>query len=177
MPLPTFEGLSRCRCLPLWKSISNHPHSFQFSDAFTFTESGLNPQKIVPFVNEFAMNVLITGHNTTTALPTILSTSSTGHYTGIIHLKPTATGIVAERFEWLHHTKRPNGARLPIQCPQCRSCRPWDIPSRRPKKYNKILTFQCGTKKCSGVCRITPLKGYKMFVSESTVGEWFSRVL
>ena len=68
-------------CFLGWHSIR-----FKFSDAFAFSELGLDPQRVIPFINEFCMSVLITGHKSMTALPIILSSSSTSWYTRLVHL-------------------------------------------------------------------------------------------
>lgn len=157
------------------QNLTTH-YRFRFTDGFAFTEPGLDPQKIVPFINDFGINVLITGHKATAALPTILS-STIGRHTGIVHLQPTNTGVAIQRFEWIHHIHRPNGSRLPVQCHQCLSYRSWIVPPNRPKKYNKKLVFACGKKGCTAVCKIHRLKGYKQFPAGLTAGEWYSKTL
>jgi hypothetical protein len=123
------------------------------------------------------MKVLITGHGTKNALRTVLSSSSIGQHTGIVHLRPTTSGVEAEQFEWIHHTNRPNGRRLPIQCPKCYSIRSWVVPEKKPKKYNKTQVFLCGTKGCPGICEIRRLKGYRPSPIESNTGAWYSKAL
>jgi hypothetical protein len=107
------------------------------------------------------MNVVITGHKSTTALPTALSSSSTARFTGIIHLRHTEAGVQMEQYERLHPTTRPNGSRIPQQCPGCRAYRSWVIPSKPPRKYNKEIVFKCGTKGCLEVFKAPQLKGYR----------------
>lgn len=158
-------------------SILTSYHRFRFSDVFAFSEAGLDPQRIVPFINEFALDVLVTGRPTTTALPMILSNTSTGRYTGIVHLTPSTSGVVAEWFEWFHHSQRPNGQKLPIQCPRCRAYRSWVIPSKRPKRYNENLEFRCITKGCTEVCRVRQLKEFIPLPIGLTTGSWFFKKL
>ena len=135
---------------------------YQISEAFAFSEPTLDAQTIIPFVNEFAMNVLVTGHPSKKILPEVISFSSTAKFTGIVHLRlAREEKVKVEHFELLHHTTRPNGKKLPPQCRQCNCYRSWNVPSKAPKKYNKILTFSCRTKGCSGVYEALPLKGYQ----------------
>jgi hypothetical protein len=148
-------------------------YRFQFSDAFAFSEAGLNLRAVVPFLTEFATQVIITGHKTTVALPSLLS-SSTGCHTGIVHFQPTSTGVTANRFEWLHHEMRPNGSKLPIQCKECGAYRAW-VLRKSPTKYNKTLKFKCNTKKCTGRCEVPRLKGYKHFPVPLMAGKWYSK--
>lgn len=152
----------KCRTALTFQS----PHSFQFSDTFAFSESGLDPHRITPFINEFAMNVLITGHESTVALPTALSSSSSLQFTGIVHFHRTVAGVQARKFERLHPTSRPNGHKFPQQCPGCRAYRPWVVTSKRSKKHNRDLAFKCGTKGCSSVFTAPRLKGYRRFAKD-----------
>ena len=142
--------------------ISEPHYRFRFSDAFAFSETGLDPHRITSFLNEFATNVLVTGHNSSVALPTALSSSSTAQFTGILHLRWVEAGVQMERFERLHPTTRPNGSRFPQQCPKCCAYRPWVIPPNHKKKNNnKEVVFKCATKGCSGVFKVGRLKGYR----------------
>ena len=140
---------------------SGNLYRFQFSDTFAFTEPGLDPHRITPLLNEFVMNVLITGHKSTIALPTIISSTSTTRHTRIFHLKWTNMGVQAEQFERIHPTTCPNGMGFSLQCPNCLSNCPWVIRERLPKKLNKTRSFKCSTKGCSGVFRAPRLKGFR----------------
>jgi hypothetical protein len=158
------------RCLILER------HSrFQFTDAFAFTESGLDPFRITPFLTEFATSTLITGHQSHAALPTAISSSSTAQFTGIVHFSKTEAGLEVRRYERLHHTTRPNSMRIPQQCPQCRAYRSWDITSARPKKYNRDLVFGCITKGCSAVFKAPKLPGYRPLAREEA--QIFSKLI
>jgi hypothetical protein len=158
------------RCLILeWHS------RFQFMDTFAFTESGLDPFRISPFLTEFATATLITGHRSDAALPTALSSSSTARFTGIVHFVKTEAGLEVRQYERLHHTTRPNGTRTPPQCPQCHAYRSWDIASARPKKYNRDLFFRCLTKGCKAVFKAPKLPGYRPLAREEA--QLFSKLI
>ena len=154
--------MSTCGSLPrsnLWPFL--YPcRRFQFSDSFAFSEPSLEPHKIAPFIVEFATNVLITGHKSADALPAALHSSSTAQSTGIMHFRSTAAGVEVERFERIHPTSRPNGARLSQQCPNCRAYRSWLVPPGTKKRYNKAQEFKCLTVGCLEVLKIPRLKGY-----------------
>ena len=136
------------------------PRRFRFTDAFAFSEPGLDPHRITPFINEFAMNVLITGHDSAVALQPALNSSSSLQYTGIVHFNRTDAGVQVQRFERIHPTTRPNGLRFPQQCPTCRAYRPWVVTSKHSKTLNSDVAFRCGTKGCLGVFKPPQLKGY-----------------
>jgi hypothetical protein len=135
-------------------------HRFKLTDTLAFTEAGLDPQKIVPFVNDFVFGTLITGRQSKTLLPTILH-SSTTQFTGIVHLRSTEGDVVAEQFERVHHTRRPNGKRLPLQCFKCHVYQPWSVPSTRRLSPTKTRVFPCVNIKCSNTFVARGLKGYK----------------
>lgn len=122
---------------------------------------------------EFATATLITGHRSAAALPLALSLSSTPQFTGIVHLSWTTAGLQVEHIERLHHTSRPNGKRLPQQCPECRAYRSWQVPSAKPKKYNREVVLYCGTDGCSGIFRAPPLEGYRPLAGD--VAKLFSK--
>ncbi|KAF9793518.1 hypothetical protein BJ322DRAFT_1103899 [Thelephora terrestris] len=136
-------------------------NSFKFADTFAFSEADLDPYRITPFITEFVMNVLVTGRPSKDTVPTALSLSSTLHYTGVVHLQWTETGVEMERFERVHPTARPNGGRFPLQCKICHAYRPWVVPKATKKRYNIKQVFKCGTKKCSGFLVVRRLKGYR----------------
>jgi hypothetical protein len=125
-----------------------------------FSERSLDPFRIIPFVNEFAMDVLITGHSSTTALPAALSSSSTMKFTGIVHFSLMGRGVQVKRFERIHPTSRPNGASFPPQCPKCLTYCPWVVPSGTRSRYNKKMVFACVNKGCTGKFKAPRLKGY-----------------
>jgi hypothetical protein len=143
--------------------------SFRFSDVIAFSERNLDPHRVVSFVNEFSMNALVTGHPSASALLIALSSSSTSQFTGIVHLETTDTGVVIKRIERLHHTRRPNGQKLPLQCPKCRAYRSWIIPPAPPKELNKPMVFKCCTKYCDGVCEIPHLEGYEPLLKDDAI--------
>lgn len=113
------------------------------------------------------MGVLVTGHRSSDAILTALS-SSTTQFTGVVHLSTTDKGLVTKQFERLHHTRRPNGKRLPIQCPDCQALRCWKVPGGAPKKYNEELVFRCNTKGCPGVCVVPPLEGFEPLTGDAS---------
>ncbi|KAF9790747.1 hypothetical protein BJ322DRAFT_1017394 [Thelephora terrestris] len=134
---------------------------FKFCDAFAFSDHGLDPTRLNPFINEFATDILITGHQSAASLPLILSSSSTIRYTGILHLMQTETGVAMKHYQRFDPTSRPSGSRFPQQCSRCRAYRPWRVPSPAKKKCNKSQMFKCKSKKCKGVFEVRRQKGYR----------------
>lgn len=131
-----------------------------------FSESNLDPHKISPFVNEFAMEVLITGRKSGDALPTVLRSSSTIKHTGIVHLERTGAGVKTTRFERLHPTSRPNGARFPLQCTKCNVYFSWKVPQATKRRLNQTQSFKCSSKGCSGVFNVPRLEGYRPMLKD-----------
>ena len=171
-PQPPRRASGGCKCVRkthCYHSIFNRICRFLFSDVFAFFEPHLDPRRVIPFINEFSMNVLITGHNSSVALPTALSSSSTIQFTGVVHLKRTTAGVQTERFESVHPTSRPNGAKFSPQCPVCYTYRPWVVPSSAHKRYNKKQVFKCIKKGCPGIFKARCLKGYKPLKKDKAI--------
>lgn len=125
-------------------------------------------QSTVSFVNELAMEVLVTGHKTKSILPKVVSSTSTVCVTGIVHFASKGEADVeVVSYEWNDPTSRPNGKNLPVQCPKCRHYRSWKVPRKPPKTEELII--KCRTKDCSGVYLPPPLTGYKK-VSKARAG-------
>jgi hypothetical protein len=145
-------------------------HRFRFSDAFAFCENGLDPHRISSFLSEFGENVLITGRPSSSALPSVLSASSTIKYTGVVHLMREKTGLKTTRYERIHSTSRPNGKRFPQQCVECRAYFPWHVPKKRVVKdvreMNQNMVFHCDTEGCSGTFEAQELEGYQPLARE-----------
>ena len=130
---------------------------------FAFSEPNLDPYRISPFLNEFAAEVLITGRQSEDVLPTAVSSSSTLKHMGIVHLRWTGAAVQVKRFQHLHPTSRPNGARFPLQCPdpKCVLYYPWKIPPRTKNVLNVAQSFRCIRKGCKGVFKVPSLEGYR----------------
>ena len=126
-----------------------------------FSQPCLDTQSIVSFVNELALEVLVTGHNTASILPTVISSTSTVRVTGIFHFTSTdKADVKVASYQWDDPISRPGGKRLPVQCAECRHYFSWKVPRKHSAKAKEVV-FECRTKDCSGVYVPLPLRGYK----------------
>jgi hypothetical protein len=131
---------------------------------------GLIPSLLSSLLVDMANRIIVESHQIDHFINDLLKSAPVvARHTSIVHLSAFGNRVKSVQYIWANKFMQPWGKRLPAQCSECLSFRPWDKPVSTGGSDGNVYLFKCrGTKaNGSGCANILTFKKPAGFISAS----------